>query len=36
MHGKTEIGVDNTGAYDLCHRATMGKNSRHVERKVYK
>ena len=27
VHGRTEVGVDNSGAYDLCHRATMGKNS---------
>ena len=27
---------DNKGAYDLCHRTTTGKNSRHVERKVWK
>ena len=31
-----EVGVDNSGAYNLCHRTTMGKNSRHVERKVFK
>ena len=24
------------GAYDLCHRKTVGKHSRHVERKIYK
>ena len=35
-HGPVEVGVDNKGAYDLCHRATAGKNSRHVERKVFK
>ena len=35
-HGPVEIGVDNKGAYDLCHRTTAGKNSRHVDRKVYK
>lgn len=35
-HGPTEVGVDNSGAFDLCHRHTAGKNSRHVERKVYK
>ena len=28
--------MDNTGAYSLCNRTTNGKNSRHVERKVYK
>jgi hypothetical protein len=36
VHGPIEIGVDNKGAYDLCHRTTTGKNSRHVERKVWK
>ena len=36
MHGPTEVGVDNSGAYSLCQRSTNGKNSRHVERKVYK
>ena len=24
------------GAYDLCRRATVGRHSRHVERKVFK
>ena len=36
MHGATEIGVDNSGAYSLCLRTTNGKNSRHVERKCYR
>jgi hypothetical protein len=37
VHGPIEVGVDNKGAYDLCHRTTTGKNSRHVqERKVWK
>ena len=36
MHGPTTIGVDNSGAHSLCNRTTNGKNSRHVERKVYK
>ena len=35
-HPPVEVGVDNKGAYDLCHRTTAGKNSRHVERKVFK
>ena len=34
--GPSEVGVDNKGAYDLCHRSTTGKISRHVERKVLK
>ena len=36
FHGPTEVGVDNSGAYNLCQRVTTGKNSRHVERKTYK
>ena len=36
VHGPVEVGVDNSGAFDLCHRTTMGKNSRHIERKVFK
>ena len=36
VHGPIEVGVDNKGAFDLCHRCTNGKKSRHVERKVYK
>ena len=35
-HGPVEVGTDNKGAHDLCHRTTNGSNSRHVERKVYK
>ena len=35
-HGPVEVGVDNKGAYDLCHRTTAGKNSRHVDRKLFK
>ena len=35
VHGPTEIGTDNTGAYDLCHRDYPAKNSRHVERKGF-
>ena len=34
--GSIEAGVDNSGAYSLCQRSTTGKNSRHVERKVFK
>ena len=30
------MGVDNKGAFDICHRTTAGRNSRHVERKVLK
>jgi hypothetical protein len=28
--------IDNKGAYDLCYRDSVGANSRHVDRKVYK
>jgi hypothetical protein len=36
LHGPTEVGVDNKGAFDLCHRTTVGKNSKHVDRREYK
>ena len=36
VHGPIDVGVDNSGAYNLCHRTTVGKNSKHVERRVYK
>ena len=35
-HGPVEVGTDNKGAHDLCHRTTVGQNTRHVERKVYR
>ena len=35
-HGPIDVGTDNKGAYDLTLRATVGKHSRHVERKVFK
>ena len=35
VHGPIDVGVDNSGAYNLCHRTTVGKNSKHVERRVY-
>ena len=35
-HGATEAGTDNSGAFDLCHRSSTGKNSRHVKRRVFK
>ena len=31
-----EIGTDNKGAYDLCHRFTSAQHSRHIDRKMYK
>ena len=36
VHGPIEVGVDNSGAYDLVHRTTVGKNTKHVERRCYK
>ena len=36
LHGPTEVGTDNTGAFNLCQRTTKGKNSRHIERKGFK
>ena len=36
VQGPTEIGTDNSGAYDLCHRTTRGKHSRHIERRYFK
>jgi hypothetical protein len=36
VHGPIGVGTDNSGAYNLCHRTTVGKNSKHVERRVYK
>ena len=35
-HGPVEVGTDNSGAFDLCHRTTRGRHSRHVERKYFK
>ena len=35
-HGPTWVGTDNKGAYDLCHRTTVGRNSRHIERRGFK
>ena len=35
LQGPIEVGTDNSGAYDLCHRTTRGKHSRHVERKYF-
>ena len=29
VHGPIEVGVDNKGAYDLCHRTTRGKDLKH-------
>ena len=36
VHGPIGVHTDNSGAYNLCHRTTVGKNSKHVERRVYK
>jgi hypothetical protein len=35
-HGPVDVHTDSKGAYDLCHREGPGKNSRHIERRVYK
>jgi hypothetical protein len=35
-HGSVEVGTDNTGAHDLCHRTTSGQHSRHIDRKFNK
>ena len=31
-----EVGTDNKGAHDLCHRFTSAQNSRHIDRKQFK
>ena len=31
-----DIETDSQSAHDLCHRKTVGSNSRHVERKTFK
>ena len=36
VHGPIRVGTDNSGAYNLCHRTTVGKNSKHVERRCFK
>ena len=36
FHGPVEVETDNSGARDLCRRTTVGGNSKHVERKVFK
>ena len=36
IDGRIEVGTDNKGAYDLCHRFTSAQNSRHIDRKLYK
>ena len=30
-----EVGTDNTGAYNLCHRFGAAQHSRHIDRKLY-
>ena len=35
-HGKVECETDSQSAHDTCHRRTIGPNSRHVERRVFK
>ena len=36
VHGPIDTATDSQSAHDLCHRKTVGQNSRHVERKVFK
>jgi hypothetical protein len=36
VHGPTEVGTDNSGAFNLCQRESRGKHSRHIERKFFK
>ena len=31
-----EIGTDNKGAWQLCHRFTSAQHSRHIDRKLFK
>ena len=31
-----ECFIDNSAAYDLCHRFTSAQNSRHIGRKMFK
>ena len=31
-----DVGTDNKGAYDLCHRFTSAQHSRHIDRKLFK
>ena len=35
-HGPVEVGTDNKGAHDLCHREGPAAGSRHFERKTFK
>ena len=35
-HEVVDIETDSQSAHDLCHRKTVGSNSRHVERKTFK
>ena len=35
-HGPVDVETDSKGAYDLCHREGPGKNSRHIERRMFK
>ena len=36
VKGPVEVGTDNTGAYNLCHRFGAAQHSRHIDRKLYK
>ena len=35
-HGPIEVGVDNSGAYNLVQRKTVARHSKHIERRCYK
>ena len=36
VDGPIDVGTDNKGAYDLCHRYTSAQHSRHIDRKLFK
>ena len=36
VHGPIEVGVDNSGAYNLVQRKTVARHSKHIERRCYK
>ena len=36
LDGPVDVGTDNKGAYDLCHRFTSAQHSRHIDRKLFK
>ena len=36
IHDAVDVFTDSKAAYDLCHRFTTAKHSRHVDRKMFK